>query len=186
MRHQRRRPALGWRDRPGVVGALLILPALLGVLELLSVHTQLKFLLIPPLASIGYRIFRAPHAAATRARSVILAPTLGSLCGLLLSTWSGLTTLSTALAVAAGILIVEAVAADAPPTLAITLLALFGTDPDWTYPLSVLVATTSLYVVFLGWRWLAFPSASGTAAGISGRWRSISSQRRRRAARAGR
>lgn len=141
----------GRRDRVAAVGALLVLSALTAALQHLSVHTELRFLLFPPLASLGYRAFRNPHSEAARVRSMVLAPTLGSVCGLALHTWLGLTALAAALAVAAGIAAVEALRADAPPTLAVAVLALFTTDPGWAFPLSVLTATSSLHLIFLAW-----------------------------------
>lgn len=147
----RRRPA-----RP-FLSVLIILPGMLALFELLATQTELKFLLFPPLASIGYRIFRQPHGLPTHWRSVILAPTLGSLCGLGLNTWGGLNAPTTALAALAGIVIVEALRADAPPTLAVILLALFGTHLDWTFPASVRAATATLYLIFRIWRRLTHP-----------------------------
>jgi hypothetical protein len=50
---------LGTGRSPGtLVGTLVILPGLLAALTLLPLHTQLKFLLFPPLAALRYRVLR--------------------------------------------------------------------------------------------------------------------------------
>lgn len=134
------------------LSVLIILPGLLALFELLATQTELKFLLFPPLASIGYRIFRQPDGLPAHWRSVILAPTIASLGGLGLNSWGGLSATTTAIAVLTGIVIVEVLRADAPPTLAVVLLALFATDLGWTFPVSVLAATTALYLIFQVWR----------------------------------
>src|SRR5260370_42330785 len=60
----------------------------------------------------------------------------------------------------AGVVIVELLRVHAPPTVAVALLALF-TPPSWIFPVSVLLATTALYGVFLAWR-RVFDRLSGT------------------------
>ncbi|GAA3742107.1 hypothetical protein GCM10022402_22290 [Salinactinospora qingdaonensis] len=154
------RPKLERQGLAASAGALLILPPFMALTHHLSLHTELKFLLFPPLASLGYRAFRTPWGTATQFRSVVVAPTLGSVCGLALNTWIGLNAPAIAFAVIAGILLVDVLRADAPPTLAVSVLVLLATDPGWAFPLSVLAATSGLYLIFLVWRRLLTLSPS--------------------------
>jgi hypothetical protein len=137
----------------GLVSVVTLLPAILVVVEATSVRTDVKLLLFPPLAAIGYRIFRQPETDAARLRSVILGPVLGSLCGWGLATIGGLRAWTVAVAVVSGVLIIELAQADAPPILAIVLLALFVGHPDWRYPVAVLAATSLVYITFQAWLW---------------------------------
>lgn len=118
-----------------------------------SVRSDLKVLLFPPLAAIGYRVFREAGTDAARLRSVVVGPVVGSLCGWGLAAAGGMQAWTVAVAVLAGIAVVEVLRADAPPVLAIVLLALFVGRPDWRYPLAVLVATAFVYVIYQAWLW---------------------------------
>lgn len=139
-----------WLRRWSVV---LLLPAILVVVEVTSVRSDVKVLLFPPLAAIGYRVFREAGTDAARLRSVVLGPVVGSLCGWGLAAAGGMQAWTVAVAVLAGILVVEILRADAPPVLAIVLLALFVGRPDWRYPLAVLVATAFVYLIYRAWLW---------------------------------
>lgn len=136
-----------------LASVVVLLPAILVLVEEAAARTDVKVLLFPPLAAIGYRVFRHPGSAATGWRSVVLGPVVGSLCGLGLDAASGLRAWTVALAVLAGIAIIEVLRADAPPPLAIILLALFVGRPDWRYPLAVLAATALVFATFRAWRW---------------------------------
>jgi CBS-domain-containing membrane protein len=125
---------------------------MLALLELASSRTDLKMLLFPPLAAIGYQVLRTPHSPLAHLRSVVLAPTLASAIGTGLAAAGGLQVWTTAAATLAGVVIVELLRAHAPPTVAVALLPLFTRPPSWIFPVSVLLATTALYGVFLGWR----------------------------------
>jgi hypothetical protein len=133
------------------VSAFVILPTLLVILESVSVRTQLKFLLFPPLAAIGFRMFREPAGKAANWRSAVAAPVLASVAGLVLSQAGGLSTWTTATATLTAMLLIEVLDADAPPALAVVLLALFA-QPSWVFPVSVVAATVSLYAIFVIWR----------------------------------
>lgn len=139
-----------WLRRSSVV---VILPAMLVAVEVASIRTDVKVLLFPPLAAIGYRIFRRPESDATRPRSVVLGPVLGSLIGWGLAAAGGLQPWTVAVAVLAGVLVIEVLSAHAPPILAITLLALFVGQPGGRYPLAVLASTSLLYGTFRAWLW---------------------------------
>ena len=143
---QRARPR--WLSLATVV---VVLPAILVVIEITSARTDVKLLLFPPLAAIGYRVFRQPETDAARLRSVVVGPVLGSFCGWGLAVAGGLQAWTVAVAVLAGIFIVEVLDADAPPILAIVLLALFVGRPDWHYPPAVLAATSLVYIVYRLW-----------------------------------
>jgi len=148
-------------QRAALAAVLVVLPGILALLQFASSRTELKLLLFPPLAAIGYQILRSPHSPLAHLRSVVLAPTLASVFGIGLATAGGLQVWTTAAATVAGVVIVELLRAHAPPTLAVALLALFTRTPSWIYPVSVLLATTALYGVFLVWRHL-FDRLSGT------------------------
>lgn len=136
-----------------LASVVVVLPALLVALQAFGTRTQLKFLLFPPLAAIGYRLFRYPRSRAAQLRSVLVAPSLGSGLGLVLSRAGGLTSWTTAAAVVGGIAIIETLRAEAPPTLAIVLLALFA-HPTWVFPASVVASTIALYTIFQVWWWV--------------------------------
>lgn len=140
---------------------MLLLPAILVVIEVTSVRSDVKVLLFPPLAAIGYRMFREAGTDAARLRSVVLGPVVGSLCGWGLAAAGGMQAWTVAVAVIAGILVVEVLRADAPPVLAIVLLALFVGRPDWRYPLAVLVATAFVYLIYRAWLWVTRSVATG-------------------------
>jgi hypothetical protein len=108
------------------VSAFVILPTLLVILESVSVRTQLKFVLFPPLAAIGFRMFREPAGKAANWRSAVAAPVLASVAGLVLSQAGGLSAWTTATATLTAMLLIEVLDADAPPALAVVLLALFA------------------------------------------------------------
>jgi CBS-domain-containing membrane protein len=133
---------------------------MLALLEFASSRTDLKMLLFPPVAAIGYQILRTPRSPLAHLRSVVLAPTLASLVGTGLAAAGGLQVWTTVAATLAGVVIVELLRVHAPPTVAVALLALF-TPPSWIFPVSVLLATTALYGVFLAWR-RVFDRLSGT------------------------
>jgi CBS-domain-containing membrane protein len=125
---------------------------MIAFLEFASSRTDLKLLLSPPLAAIGYTLLRTPHSPLAHLRSVVLAPTLASVVGTGLAAAGGLQVWTAAAATLAGVVVVELLRAHAPPTVALALLPLFSSTPSWIYPVSVLVATTALYGVFLAWR----------------------------------
>jgi RsiW-degrading membrane proteinase PrsW (M82 family) len=135
-----------------LASVIVILPSMLVVLQVLATRTDLKFLLFPPLAALGYRMFRQPYSNATYWRSVVAAPALGSALGFALSSAGGLTAWTTAVAALGGIAIIEGLRAEAPPTLAIILLALF-VHVTWRFPVSVLASTVCLSLIFRAWRW---------------------------------
>lgn len=154
-------------DRPRwlrIGTVVVLLPAILVAVEMIAARTDVKVLLFPPLAAIGYRVFREPGPGSARLRSVVLGPVLGSLCGWGLATVGGLRAWTVAVAVLAGISIIEVLHADAPPILAIVLLALLVGKPDWLYPVAVLVATSVVYATYHAWlratrAWTSHPAS---------------------------
>jgi CBS-domain-containing membrane protein len=139
-------------QRASLAAVLVVLPGMLALLEFASSRTDLKMLLFPPLAAIGYQVLRTPHSPLAHLRSVVLAPTLASVIGTGLAAAGGLQVWTTAAATLAGVVIVELLRAHAPPALAVALLPLFSRTPSWIYPVSVVLATTALYGLFLAWR----------------------------------
>jgi|SRR5947209_763137 len=148
-------------QRASLAAVLVVLPGMLALLEFASSRTDLKMLLFLPVAAIGYQVLRTPHSPLAHLRSVVLAPTLASVIGTGLAAAGGLQVWTTAAAALAGVVIVELLRAHAPPTVAVALLALFTRPPSWIFPVSVLLATTALYGVFLAWRHV-FDRLSGT------------------------
>src|SRR6266403_1035735 len=112
-------------QRASLAAVLVVLPGMLALLEFASSRTDLKLLLFPPLAAIGYQVLRTPHSPLAHLRSVVLAPTLASVIGTGLAAAGGLQVWTTAAATLAGVVIVEVLRAHAPPTVAVALLALF-------------------------------------------------------------
>src|SRR5437588_967320 len=148
-------------QRASLAAVLVVLPGMLALLEFASSRTDLKMLLFPPVAAIGYQVLRTPHSPLAHLRSVVLAPTLASVIGTGLAAAGGLQVWTTAAATLAGVVIVEVLRAHDPPTVAVALLALFTRPPSWIFPVSVLLATTALYGVLLLWRQV-FDRLSGT------------------------
>lgn len=138
--------------RVALASVLTVLPGLLVLLQFASSRTDLKLLLFPPLAAIGYQVLRAPDSRLANVRGIVVGPVLGAVCGTALSQAGGLQVWTTAAAVLGGVVIVEVLRAHAPPILAIVLLPLFFGVPGWIYPPSVFAATLVLYGVLLIWR----------------------------------
>ncbi len=90
-------------QRASLAAVLVVLPGMLALLEFASSRTDLKMLLFPPVAAIGYQILRTPRSPLAHLRSVVLAPTLASLVGTGLAAAGGLqvwTTVAATLAAA--------------------------------------------------------------------------------------
>jgi hypothetical protein len=151
-------------DRAALAAVLVVLPGMIAFMQFASSRTDLKLLLFPPLAAIGYTVLRTPHSPLAHLRSVVLAPTLASVFGTGLAAGGGLQVWTAAAATLVGVVIVELLQAHAPPTVAVAILPLFSSTPSWIYPVSVLVATTALYGVFLVWRHV-FDRLSGRQGG---------------------
>ena len=139
-------------QRASLAAVLVVLPGMLALLQFASSRTDLKLLLFPPLAALGYQVLRFPHSPAAHLRSVVLAPTLACVFGTGLAMAGGLQVWTAAAATLIGVVIVELLRAHAPATVAVALLPMFSATPSWIYPVSVLLATTALYGVFLAWR----------------------------------
>src|SRR5258708_7301569 len=125
-----------------LAAVLVVLPGMLALLQFASSRTDLKMLLFPPLAAIGYQVLRSPHNPLAHLRSVVLAPTLASLFG---------TGLARAATLRGGALRARR-RATAPPPVAVAPPPLFSAPRSWIYPPSVLLGTTALSGVSRAWR----------------------------------
>ena len=134
---------------------------MIALLQFASSRTDLKLLLFPPLAAIGYTVLRTPHSPLAHLRSVVLAPTLASVFGTGLAAAGGLQVWTAAAATLAGVVIVELLRAHAPPTVAVALLPLFSSTPSWIYPVFGARGHHGPLRVFLAWRHV-FDRLSGT------------------------
>jgi len=125
-------------------------PLTLAAIELLAQQAQLRFLLFPPLAALAYLLFTRPVGPHATWRGAVVAPSVGA----------GIGTVGT-LAFQPGFLGVLVIAfltmltmrllgVTTPPVLAVALLPLvFGTE-GFDYPVSILLGTALLFVLFQG------------------------------------
>jgi hypothetical protein len=113
--------------------------AFIAVVTLLALGAGLRFLLFPPLAVIGYEMFaHAPTCPwAKRPFALPLACTLAAVAGV---------------ALVAGVGILRVLDLHAPPALAVALLPLIMTKPDYAFAGAVATTTLLLSGLFVAWR----------------------------------
>ena len=125
----------------------MAVPLTLAAIELLAQQAQLRFLLFPPLAALAYLLFTRPVGPHATWRGAGVAPTVGAGIGTL-GTLAFQPDFLGVLVIA--MLTMRLLRVTTPPVLAVALLPLvFGTE-GFDYPVSILLGTALLFVLFQG------------------------------------
>ncbi|WP_446744791.1 HPP family protein [Silvibacterium acidisoli] len=151
------------KDRTGLLHVL----AFVAVAALIGERTGLRFILFPPLIVMAYEILGHPEVPGWVKRPFLfpLFCFLTASVGLVMLRLMGQSTLSVAVTVAISILLLRVFQVRMPPALAIGLLPFVIRDPNWWFPLSVLIGTAILSLWFIArGKWLGraaqIPAAS--------------------------
>ena len=138
--------------RRGWNAYFVVVPVVLGLIEVVAIQTELRLLLFPSLASFAYLLFTRPVGSHATWRGAVVGPTVGASIG----------SLGTALFEPGflGVRVVAFVARVAmrlmhvtsAPVLAVAILPLVFQVHGFEFPLSILLATAALFLVFLAWR----------------------------------
>lgn len=116
----------------------------------LAQWTGLRLILFPPLIVIAYEMLGHPNVCpwAKKPLRMPIACALAAFGGLALVLSLGPGVLSTLLGMLWGVLILRAFALHVPPALAVSLIPQIMETPDYWYPVSVLIGTASLSILF--------------------------------------
>jgi CBS-domain-containing membrane protein len=127
---------------------LVAVPLTLAAIELLAQQAQLRFLLFPPLAALAYLLFTRPVGPHATWRGAVVAPSVGAGIGTVgtLAFQPGF--LGVLVIAFLTMLMMRLLGVTTPPVLAVALLPLvFGTE-GLDYPVSILLGTALLFVLF--------------------------------------
>lgn len=138
--------------RRGWNAYFVVVPVVLGLIEMVAIQTQLRLLLFPSLASFAYLLFTRPVGSHATWRGAVMGPAVGASIGS-----AGAAIFEPGFL---GVLVVAFVAMVAmrlmhvtsAPVLAVAILPLVFQVHGFEFPLSILLATTALFLVFLVWR----------------------------------
>jgi hypothetical protein len=130
--------------------------AFVAVAVLFVKLTGWRFILFPPLVVIGFEMFVHPDVCPWADRPLMLpvACFLTALGGLLFWRWLGVTPLAAAACMAWGIIVLRTLDLHVPPALAVALLPMVMTRPNWIYPISVGLGTLMLTGWFFVCEWM--------------------------------
>lgn len=137
-----------WR---GWNAALVAVPLALAFIEVLGQRAELRFLLYPPLASIAYLLFTRPVGPHATWLGAVIAPSIGALIGILGTLIFQPGFLGVLVVAFAAMLAMRFLRVDTAPVLAVALLPLVFEVRGFGYPLSILIITTALFLLFKGW-----------------------------------
>jgi hypothetical protein len=128
--------------------------AFIAMASLLAIGTGLHFLLFPPLAVIAYEMFAHAETCpwAQRPLALVAVCTIAAIAGVLLVGLLGSGPLAAACGVVVGIGLLRALDLHAPPALAVVLLPLIISKPDYLFAASVGASTLLLSLLFMTWR----------------------------------
>jgi hypothetical protein len=120
----------------------------------LAQWTGLRLILFPPLIVIAYEMLSHPNQCpwAKKPLRMPFACALSALGGMAFMLSLGPGVMSTLLSMLWGVLILQVFALHVPPALAVSLIPQIMETPDYWYPLSVLIGTVSLSMLFLMYR----------------------------------
>lgn len=138
--------------REGWNAHLVVVPVVLALVEFVSIQTELRLLLFPSLASFAYLLFTRPVGSHATWRGAVVGPTVGAGIGS-----SGASVFQSRIL---GVLVVafltmvmmRMLQVTNAPVLAVSILPLVFETEGLEFPLSILLATAGLFVVFLLWR----------------------------------
>ncbi len=182
--------ALSEGIRRGWNAYFVVVPVVLALIEVVAIQTQLRLLLFPSLASFAYLLFTRPVGSHATWRGAVLGPTVGASIGSLGSVvfepgFVGVLVVAFVAMVAMRVMHVTSA-----PVLAVAILPLVFRVHGFEFPVSIFLATTALFLLFLIWR-RTLPDgvvrlASDPVAGETTAWESatLPSRRIRRTPRA--
>jgi hypothetical protein len=137
------------------LSALLIVPLVMVIADVVADRTALKFLLLPPFGALTYVVFVNPGRVDMNVRRVILCPTATGVYAWLLANALGYNAVSVALAVIGTMLIMWLLdTVMIVPPLALALLTVLLHDQvrgQVDYIISVFVFTIFVYGLYLVW-----------------------------------
>jgi CBS-domain-containing membrane protein len=145
-------PADRWLRRFRMLWALVILPPFLAIVAVIAGQTQMRYMLFPPLAAIGYSLFLDPFSGRATVRGIVIGPVAGALIGALALAWLPDGPLRILLVAALGILALYWLRSELTPALAVALLTLLVGAQGPLYVLSIALTTSALAAIFFIWR----------------------------------
>lgn len=136
-----------------LLSALVILPPFLALVDALVATTQLRYLLYPSLAAIGYDLFiRDPTAWATSVRNAVVGPTAAAALAMGVMAVLPPTPLRVLVVVVLAIALMRLLDIELAATLSVALLTLLAGSETIGYLLSVAASSLALTLVFRAWR----------------------------------
>jgi hypothetical protein len=138
----------------GWTAALIAVPLVLGVIELLAEVEHLHFLLFPSTAAVALSLFTSPFGPNTTWRAAVAAPVLGAFIGMVAANVLTPGFLEVVIVTAASMVGMRLLGVVVPAVLACAIVPLFA-GPDYLtiqYPIMVFVAKNILFLMFHGWR----------------------------------
>lgn len=128
--------------------------AFLVVTAVFAMLTGMRFLLFPPLVVIAYEMFA--HAEdCPWARRPLLVPVICGLAAtssLLIMGWLGAGPMAVALSALCAATLLRIFRLHFPPAIAVAVLPFIMTQPDFRYPVAVIMGTVILCVAFFLWQ----------------------------------
>lgn len=137
------------------ITALILVPMVLVIADIIATRTALKFLLLPPFGALTYLVFVNPGNIELNIRRVIICPSATALLAWAVANTLGYNTVSVALTTIAtmGLMFVLDSRMVVPP-LALELLTLLLHDQikgQFGYIISVVVFTAAIYLLYRLW-----------------------------------
>lgn len=148
---RRRAKAYARRLWRGWNAALVAVPLALAFIEVIGQRAELRFLLYPPLASIAYLLFTRPVGPHATWLGAVIAPSIGAVIGILGTLIFEPGFLGVLIVAFAAMLAMRFLKVDTAPVLAVALLPLMFGVKGIGYPVSILIITTGLFLLFKGW-----------------------------------
>lgn len=145
-------PADRWLRRFRMLWALSILPLFLAIVAVIAGQVEMRYLLFPPLAAIGYGLFIDPYSRRATVRGIVIGPVVGAAIGALALAWLPEGPLRILLVTALGILALYWLKSELTPALGVTLLTLLVGAHGLMYVLAIGLTTSALAVIFFVWR----------------------------------
>ena len=130
----------------------VVVPVVLGLIEVVAIQTQLRLLLFPSLASFAYLLFTRPVGSHATWRGAVMGPTVGASIGSLGTLLFEPGFLGVLVVAFVTMLAMRIMRVTSAPVLAVAILPLVFQVHGLEFPISILLATTALFVLFLLWR----------------------------------
>jgi L-lactate dehydrogenase len=130
----------------------VVVPVVLGLIEMVAIQTELRLLLFPSLASFAYLLFTRPVGSHATWRGAVVGPTVGASIGSLGSSLFEPGFLGVLVVAFVAMVAMRLMHVTSAPVLAVAILPLVFRVHGFEFPISILLATTALFLVFLVWR----------------------------------